>query len=432
MLIDKCASIQTHTGVRRMTKEDRERIVSAQQSMTQEAMRTLAVAYKPVETFAKNHFEQELIFLGVVGMEDAPREEAREAVNDCQRAGIAVKMITGDNKETAVAVANQIGLPGKTLVGGQLDKMTDDELTRVINDVVIFARVKPEHKMRIVRALKARGEIVTMTGDGVNDAPALKDAHIGIAMGKSGTDVSRSVADLTLKDDNFATIVSAIREGRTIFKNIRKFASYQLSCNIAELAILFIGVLLAPLLGWQVPLLIALQILFMNLVTDNLPAITLGFNPSSLDLMDDKPRKKARILTKDLALFTLGTGILLAAIVLAVFYIMYNILDKDIAYARTVALVTLICLEIASAFNFRSFRKGVFGRSLLVNRYLVYASCLSLLATLVIVYTPANRVFETVAIDVLGWIMVAAAFFLLWLIFDLFKAYNNRRRILEL
>src|SRR3989339_641514 len=236
----------------------------------------------------------DLVFLGIAGLEDPPRPEVKEAIALCKTAGIKVKMITGDNPETARAIGLEIGLNGEVLTGAQIDALSDDELSKIVNDIVIFARVRPEHKLRIVHALKANSEIVTMTGDGVNDAPALKEAHIGVAMGKNGTDVSREASDLILKDDHFSTIVDAIKEGRTIFMNIQKFVSYQLSCNFAELSILFIGVLLSPFLGWQIPILLALQILFMNLVTDNLPAITLGLTPPSKNVMDDAPRKNAK------------------------------------------------------------------------------------------------------------------------------------------
>ena len=282
-LIKKCKFIQKNRAISKLSESEKKKILEFNKKMTSNSLRTIAFAYKKVDTFAKDHFEDYLVFLGFVGMEDPAREEVKEAISQCYNAGIEVKMITGDNKETAISIAKEIGLPGKIMEGNELDNLTDDELTKIIGPITIFARVKPEHKLRIVKALKYNGEIVTMTGDGVNDAPALKEAHIGIAMGKNGTDVSRSVADLTLKDDNFSTIVSAISEGRTIFKNIRKFSTYQLSCNFAELSILFISVLLSPFLGWQIPILLALQILFMNLVTDNLPAITLGLNPPSND-----------------------------------------------------------------------------------------------------------------------------------------------------
>ncbi len=425
-LIKHCNYLYKNNGIFKLTEKEREKILEANNSMTRTSLRTLAFAYKQVNTLSKGHLEEDLVFTGLVGMEDPPREEVKAALRQCKKAGIDVKMITGDNKETALAIAAEIGLRGKLIEGQELEHMTDEELAKIIRSITLFARVKPEHKLRIVKALKLNGEIVTMTGDGVNDAPALKEAHIGVAMGKNGTDVSRSVADLTLKDDNFSTIVLAIREGRTIFKNIRKFVTYQLSCNFAELLILFLGMLLSPLLGWQVPLLVALQILFMNLVTDNLPAITLGFNPPSTDALLDPPRKNAEVLNGRLITALIFTGFLLMLFVLASYYISYNLLGKSLEYSRTVALVTLICLEIASAFNYRSFRKGVLNRSVLVNPYLVYASLVSILATLAILYTPLNRIFETVPLSVDGFIIPIGVSLLLVVIFDLFK-YGNKQ-----
>ncbi len=430
-LIKHCNYLYKNDGLFKLTEKEREKILEANNSMTRTSLRTLAFAYKKTNALSKDHFEEDLVFTGLVGMEDPPREEVKEALRQCKKAGIDVKMITGDNKETALAIAAEIGLRGKLIEGQELEHMTDEELAKIIRSITLFARVKPEHKLRIVKALKLNGEIVTMTGDGVNDAPALKEAHIGVAMGKNGTDVSRSVADLTLKDDNFSTIVLAIREGRTLFKNIRKFVTYQLSCNFAELSILFIGMLLSPLLGWQVPLLVALQILFMNLVTDNLPAITLGFNPFSEDVMTEKPRKNAEVLTIRLLTLLIFTGCLLMLFVLLGHYITHNLLGKSIEYSRTIALITLISLEIASAFNFRSFRKGVLNRSLLVNPYLVYASVISILATLVIIYSPLNNIFETVPLELDGFLIPLSASFLLIIIFDILKYVNNKWRFFD-
>lgn len=426
ILMEKCAYIFKNGKKEELTAQEKQIILDANKQMNARAFRTLAFAFKEVAEGEKNLDENELIFLGIAGIEDPPREEAKTSIELCKQAGIKVKMITGDNKQTALSIASQIGLTGEALEGKQLDSMSDEELLIALDKTSVFARVRPEHKLRIVKLLKQKGEIVTMTGDGVNDAPALKEAHIGVAMGKNGTDVSRSVADLTLKDDNFATIVVAIKEGRTIFNNIRKFVSYQLSCNIAELSILFIGVLLSPFLGWQVPLLLSLQILFMNLVTDNLPAITLGFNPSSKDIMEEKPRKDTRILNGSLILLVLFNGSLMAVFTLGIYFVFYNILGQGVEVSRTAALVGLILLEIASAFNFRSFRKKTLSRSPFINIYLFGASLISLFATLVILYTGASVLFETAPISFYSWIVLLVPVILILLIYDVIKDYSLR------
>ncbi len=430
-LIKHCRFLQKEDKIVKLTERDKNEILAANDSIAKDSFRTLAFAYKKVDTFSKEHFEEGLVFTGLVGMEDPPREEVKESIKQCRGAGIDVKMITGDNKETALSIAKQIGLKGKLMLGQELENITDEELPKIIRSISIFARVKPEHKLRIIKALKSNGEIVTMTGDGVNDAPALKEAHIGVAMGKNGTDVSRSVADLTLKDDHFSTIVLAISEGRTIFKNIRKFVTYQLSCNFSELSILFIGVLLSPLLGWQVPLLLALQILFMNLVTDNLPAITLGLNPSSQDAMAEMPRKNSEILNKKLIGLLIFNGTLMMLFVLLSYFFTFNILGKSAEYSRTVALLTLIFLEIVSAFSFRSFRKGVLNRGLFVNHYLFYASTISLIATFAIIYSPLNKVFETVPLGIDGFMIGFSFSLLLIIIFDVLKYVNNRKKFFD-
>lgn len=430
ILLDKCQFIERYNGIFKLTDREKRGILEQNKKFTRDTYRTLAIAYKKAPS--KDLENSNLVFLGIVAIEDPPREEIAESLRLCFKAGIKVKMITGDNKETAIAIANRINLRGKIMEGSQLDKITDLELEKMVNDIVIFARVKPEHKLKIVRALKANGEIVTMTGDGVNDAPALKEAHIGVAMGKNGTDVSREVADLTLKDDNFATIVNAIKEGRTIFKNIRKFVSYQLSCNYAELTILFLGVLLAPLFGWQIPILLALQILFMNLVTDDLPAITLSFTPYSKDVMEESPRRKESLLKKHHLIWLLIAGISMALITLAIFFVTFNILGQDFETARTTALVTLICVEIVNAYNFMSFRKIVKPSSLFVNKYLFFASIVSILATILIIYTPLNQVFETVPLEALDWIIAIALSSLIVFLFNILKIINNKKKFFKL
>jgi Ca2+-transporting ATPase len=432
ILLKKCNYIERSNGRFRLTDKEKKKILEINKDMTSNCFRTLGFAYKPVKNFSKKDFEEDLVFLGIAGIEDPPREEVQEAIKICLSAGIQVKMITGDNKETALSIAKRIGIKGKVMEGSELDNLSDEELAKIVGEVSIFARVKPEHKLKIVKALKLNGEIVTMTGDGVNDAPALKEAHIGVAMGKNGTDVSRSVADLTLRDDNFATIVNAIKEGRTIFKNIRKFVSYQLSCSWAELIILLVGVLLSPLLGWEIPVLLALQILFMNLVTDDLPAITLSLTRSSKDIMEEQPRKKREILNKSLIVWYSLAGVLMAGITLGVLYVVHNVLNQDFAYARTTALLTLILLEIGNAYNFISFRHRITFKYVNVNKYLTYASLISLALTLVIIYTPLNSVFGTVPLGWIDWLVAIIGGFLIIIIFNILKTINNKKQIFQL
>lgn len=425
-LLPRCSHIQKRDGIFRLTKKEKEKILEVSKNMSLGALRTIGFAYKNTEKNFDCDLEEKLIFSGFVAMKDPPREEVKDAIIKCKLAGIDVKMITGDNKETALAIAREVGLKGEVIEGKDLDNYTDTELESIISSISIFARVNPEHKLRIVRALKSIGEIVTMTGDGVNDAPALKEANIGVAMGKNGTDVSRSVADLTLKDDKFSTIVHAIEEGRSIFKNIRKFVTFQLSCNFAELSILFFGVLLSPILGWQPPLLLALHILLMNILTDNMPAITLGLNSTSEDIMLEKPRRNRDILNKKLAFLLVFAGLIKMSFVLLSYYITFNLFNEGEVYSRTVALVTLIFLEIASAFDFRSFRKGVLTRSLFKNPYLFVASLISIIATMIIIYTPISIVFQTAPLHLNDWGIVLGLSFLSVIIFDGLKWINNK------
>lgn len=426
VILHKSTYIQTEHGIEPLTEEERNELVQVNQKLTSQAFRSLAFGYKINES--DTYTEDRFIFLGFVGIEDPPREEVAEAISLCKQSGIKVKMITGDNKETAQAVAQQIGIFGNVLTGMEMDKLSDDELSKVVAATAIFARVKPEDKLRIVKALKANNEIVTMTGDGVNDAPALKEAHIGVAMGINGTDVSRSVADITLKDDNFATIVVAIKEGRTIFNNIRKFVTYQLSNNMSFIYIVFVGMILSPYLGWYIPIISALQILFMNIVTDNMPALTLGFNNTSKDIMMERPRKNAQILTNEFIDLIIVNGICMGMLALFVAYLSYNVLQLSSDESRSTVLVSMIFIQIANAYNFRSFRYLVFTRSLFVNKYLIIASILSITATLAIIYTPLSIIFETTALGAESWLLAVASAILIVVIFDIQKIINNKTK----
>lgn len=427
ILINKCNRYLSDAGPVNFDQEVKNRFTTFQNEMSQSAFRTLAIAYKPLDTVNKSYGETDFILLGIISMEDPPRPEVAQAIQVAKRAGVRVVMISGDNKETVTSIGKQIGLVGRLIEGVELDDMTDSELEVAVGEAALFARVRPDHKLRIVKALKSKGEIVAMTGDGVNDAPALKEAHVGIAMGNNGTDVSRSVADLTLKDDNFATIVVAIAEGRTIFNNIRKFITYQLSCNFSEVLILLIGVLLAPTFGWDMPILASIQILFMNLVTDNLPSLTLGFNPAANDIMNEAPRKNNQLINRSLFGLLLFTAFVMMTLTLISYHIYFVVLGFSADQSHTSALVTLILLEIATAFSFRSFRKGTLNRSPLVNKYLVVASVISIITTLLVVYTPLNKIFETVPISISNWGIALCAALVSLVIFDVAKVLNNKR-----
>lgn len=406
----------------KLSAEIKEEILSGVGEMTKRGLRTIAIAYKDAKNKSED-LDSKLTVLGVLGIEDPPREDVAEAIETAKRAGVAVCMITGDNKETALAIAKQVGIAGRVLEGDAIDQMSDDELSAVAKDISIFARVSPGHKLKIVKALKANSQIVAMTGDGVNDAPALKEADIGVAMGENGTDVTREVADLTLKDDNFATIVSAIKEGRTIFTNIRKFAAYQLSCNFSELIL----VIVATVINLPLPL-IALQILFMNLITDDLPAISLGFNPSSKDVMTSAPRKNSNILNSNLMILIAIVGLFMGLVSLAVFYISYQVLEVGIDSARTYTFIMMILFQLIGAFGFRSLRAKIMEIPLTSNIYLFYASIISLIATVVVIYTPANKVFGTQPISPFYWLMFLPIAFSLIALLDFLKAYSKRKK----
>jgi Ca2+-transporting ATPase len=333
-------------------------------------------------------------------------------------------MITGDNKETAISIARQVGILGNSITGAEMDRLSDEELVIATKETNIFARVNPEHKLRLIKIFKLQKEIVAMTGDGVNDAPALKEAHVGIAMGKNGTDVSRSASDLILKDDNFATIVDAIGEGRTIFNNIRKFVTLQLSLNFAELSIIFIGVLLAPIFGWYIPILVSIQILFLNLVTDNMSSITLGINPSSKDILNQKPKHNKQILNKTLLGLILQTAGVMTFLTLVSYHVSLYTFKNTESESRTIALITLIFLELVAAFYYRSFRKFTLNRSIFVNKYLVFASFFSIISTILIIYTPLNQILETAPISLISWTIPLFAAIIILITLDIFKYFN--------
>ncbi|MFA6269412.1 MAG: HAD-IC family P-type ATPase [archaeon] len=421
-LINRCEYLQKGKSIVKFSKEMKNYFFKKQSFLAKKGYRVICFTYAPAKTLPADGKVKGLIFLGLAGMEDPPRKEAAESIKACLLAGIQVKMITGDYRDTALAIAKQVGIEGKIMLGGEIDDLTDEELTEVVQGISIFARVRPEHKLRIVRALKLKGEIVTMTGDGVNDAPALKEAHIGVAMGKTGTDVSRESADLILKDDNFATIVAAVEEGRTTYTNVKKFVSYQLACVIGEIILIFVSLLV----GLPLPL-VALQILFMNIIVDDFPAITLGLNPASKDAMHSKPRKNAALLDKESLLFVGAAALVMGFLSLGTFWVLINILNVELAVSRTITLITLIFFQLVSAYCFRSFRFGVHELPITSNKYLFWASLASILATIIVVYSPLNVLFETTPIDPIFWVFALLVSFSVVIVLDVIKKIRGNK-----
>jgi Ca2+-transporting ATPase len=428
VLLARCSHELVGEETTRLTNERRKQILQANDGLAGEAMRTLGVAFRSLREEKTHHdtftddIEHDLVFLGLVGMIDPPRDEARQAIARARQAGIRTVMITGDHPRTAAVIAGELGISegGCVLSGVELEKMSQQELDRIIRDVSVFARVDPVHKLRIVEAMRSQGDTVAMTGDGINDAPALKAADIGIAMGITGTDVSKETADIVLADDNFATIVAAVEEGRAIFSNIRKFLRYLLSSNIGEVMTMIFGVLAADLIGLTaghghgliLPLL-ATQILWINLVTDGVPALALGLDPIDPSTMRKAPRPRGeRVITR-----RMWTGIAFVGVIMAVGTLL--VMDASlpaglikgtgtIDYARTMCFTTLTLFQLFNVFNARSDDRSAFS-GLFANRWLWAAIALSLALHAAVVYLPfLQRAFSTVSLNGADWFICAA------------------------
>lgn len=385
------------------------KVKHAIESLASQALRTIAVAFKPLKSTDKinSSFEAEkdLVFIGLQGMIDPPRPEVKQAVKECRDAGIKTVMITGDHVITAKAIAKQLNiLPhnGKVMEGKELSNLSVDELETIVDDVYVFARVSPEHKLKIVKALQNRGHIVAMTGDGVNDAPAIKAADIGISMGITGTDVAKEASSLVLVDDNFATIKSAIKEGRNIYENIRKFIRYLLASNVGEILVM----LFAMILALPLPL-VPIQILWVNLVTDGLPAMALGLDQPEGDLMRRKPRHpKEGVFARGLGWKVISRGFLIGIVTLAAFMIVYYRNPDDLAYAQTIAFATLVMAQLIHVFDCRS-EKSIFERNPFGNLYLIGAVISSILLMLVVIYyPPLQPIFHTLPILARDWLLI--------------------------
>jgi Ca2+-transporting ATPase len=427
VLLSRCTEERAGDATRPLSAARREEILRSVDALGSSALRTLGVAYRDlsreeVRGELSEEVEQALVWLGVVGMIDPPRPEAATSVAEARRAGVRPIMITGDHPLTAAAIAAELGIspPGaRAIVGAELQKMDDARLREAVREVSVYARVAPEHKLRIVRALNANGEIAAMTGDGVNDAPALKAADIGVAMGVTGTDVAKGAADMILTDDNFASIVAAVEEGRSIFANIQRFLLYLLSSNIGEVLVMFLGVVLAGTIGLVsdqgsalvVPLL-ATQILWINLLTDAGPALALGVEPADHDVMLRPPRDpRQRVIGKRMWADIVFIGVVMAVGTLLVMDaglpggLVPDYAGRGIRHAQTLAFTTLVLFQLFNTFNSRFQDRSAFHR-LLANRWLWIAVLVSVALQLAVVYLPfLQRAFHTAPLSALDWIV---------------------------
>ena len=405
-VLKRCRFIYRKGAKELLTIQERNEILKINSAFASNALRVLAFAYTE-----DSSEEKDLVFIGLQGMIDPPRKDVKYSINRCQEAGIKVVMITGDHRETAVAIAKELGLlkdekKQRILTGLELDKLNEKEFSKIVEDVSVYARVSPEHKVRITDVLKKKKHVVAMTGDGINDAPALKKADIGIAMGISGTDVSKEASDMILIDDNFATIVSAVEEGRSIYDNIKKFIYYLLSCNIAEVMVIFIAIMFVrdPMTGMVLLPLVPLQILWMNLITDGLPALALGVEPKEPDVMSRKPRNtQESIINKRSILIML---IISCIITLGTFWVFLTELPNGLIHARTMAFTTIVFFELFVALNFRS-EHPLLEVGLFTNKKLLLAILSSILLQLMVIYVPLfDPIFETTFVSLSDWVKI--------------------------
>ena len=435
VLLARCARERVGEDRRPLNEARRTEILQANEQLAGEALRTLGVAGRalPADALEREEvderLEEELVFLGLIGMLDPPRAEAKEAVARARSAGIRAMMITGDHPKTASVIAAELGITNheRAVTGIELEKMPEEALARTVREISVYARVNPEHKLRIVNALQSGGAIVAMTGDGVNDAPALKRADIGVAMGITGTDVSKEAADVVLTDDNFATIVAAVEEGRAIFSNIRKFLRYLLSSNIGEVMTMFFGVLLAKVIGLHLqegtvvlPLL-ATQILWINLLTDGPPALALGVDPATPGLMNRPPRPhREGVITRRMWFGIFFVGAIMATGTLTVLdaSLPGGLIEGsgNLRYAQTMAFTTLVFFQLVNVFNARSDERSAF-HGLFHNPWLWSALALSLLLQLAVIYVPfLQNAFSTSSLTGADWLRcLVVASSVLWL-----------------
>jgi Ca2+-transporting ATPase len=431
VVLDLCSAIRIRGHAVALTDELKRQVLDQNRDMASHALRVLAVATRSLDSVPDHptpeNLEKELTFVGLLGMIDPARPEVIDAVKVANGAGLKSVMVTGDHKDTAEAIAREIGIltpGGVVLTGPEIERMTDAELAAKAEKLQVCCRVSPQHKTRIVDAMKANGHVAAMTGDGVNDAPALKRANIGVAMGITGTDVSKQTADMVLTDDNFASIVAAIEQGRIIYSNIRKFVYFLLACNVGEILIIF-G---AMLFGMPIPLR-PVHLLWLNLVSDGAPALALGMEKGDTDIMKHPPRPpKEPVINRDMAI---GIGVIALVDALAILTVFYFALQRypgHLEAAQTMAFVTLCVSELVRAFTARSEYHSIFAIGLFSNKWMAWAVSASLLLVLMVVYVPfLQPFFDTVPLSGDDWLMMAPFFFASALAMELLKFYFRSR-----
>ncbi|UCD03472.1 MAG: cation-translocating P-type ATPase [Candidatus Aenigmatarchaeota archaeon] len=428
-ILERCKYIEKNGKRQKMTKKEKDVIMKMNDKFAGDALRVLGFAYKKiVSSLTPENIERDLVFLGLTGMIDPPREEMKDAISTCRGAGIRPVMITGDNQHTAKAIAKQIGMledeKQKIITGTELDEMKESEFDKIVEEITIYARTRPEHKMRIIKALQKKGHIVAMTGDGINDAPAVKKANIGVAMGIKGTEVTKESADMVLADDNFATIMEAVKGGRTIYGNIRKFTTYLISRNFTEVILIFIGIAffnfeLLPLLG--------LQILFINSFDEVMPAMALGNEPARKGTMMRKPRDpKEGFLTRRNTTMIITLAALMALTALTIFMISDPF--TDITRARTMVFATIVSMVMFIPFSFRALEESVHKIGLFNNKWMLPATVTVALTTILVMYTPITQAaLKIVPLSLGDWSICLAAAFAMFIFMEAEKFLLNRK-----
>ena len=427
IIINRCTKIALNGKTVDFTQELKEKVLSVNTKFARSALRVLSMAYRSWNNVPEHpnsdSVENEMIFVGLVGMIDPARPEVKDSIKLCREAGIETVMITGDYKETAYAIARDLGMvesESQAMMGEELDDCSDEQLREIVKETKVYARVSPEHKVKIVTALRENGQITAMTGDGVNDALALKKADIGVAMGITGTDVAKNTAEVILTDDNFATIVSAVEEGRIIFSNIKKFVFFLLSCNIGEILLVFISILI----GWEVPM-VPIQLLWLNLVTDSFPALALGVENAEPGIMNQPPRDtKEPILDKGMMGGIVFQAVAIALASILSYYLglrMYGV-GKGLIHARTVVFTTLITAELLRAFSSRSQTYTLFKIGFFSNMRMIQAVLVSFVLTVAVLYVPVfNEIFDVIPLTMRDWQIVLTFSFIPMLIGELYK-----------